>query len=148
MLPLGGFEVGQDLGGVAGGVGHLVALHDRPFGIDQVAHPLGEVGELVARVPGGFVGRAHRLVGVAQQSEREVELVAEGLVVGRRVERDAEDVAVQFGEALGLVTQALSLKRSTGCVGLGIPPQQYPVAPLRRQRERLPVVVGDREVGG
>ena len=132
---------------MAGGVGDVVGLGDRSVGSDQVAVPLREVGELVVRIPQDLVGRSGGLVRVGQEAEREVELLGEGLVVGRNVERDAEYGAIGVCILLGLITQALSLKRSTGGVGFGVPPEQYPVAALVRKGGRVAVLIISGEIG-
>ena len=101
------------------------------------------LGSRIARA----VRDADLFVVIGQQREREVELVAERLVLRGRVEADAQDLGAQLGELVGLVTQALALNRSTGSIGLRVPPQQYPAAAPRGQGDRIPVVVGHGEVG-
>ena len=94
-----------------------------------------------------LVGDADLLVVVGKQTEREVELVVERLVLFRRIEADAEDFAVVLRILLGLITQALALNRSTGRVGLRVPPQQHPAAAQIGERDGAAVLVGNREVG-
>ena len=127
-------------------VGDEVALGDDALGVDQVADALGEVGVGVSGVPERLVGPAHELVGVGQEAEREVELLGERLVVGWCVERNAEDGAVGVGVLLGLITQALSLERSTGGVGLRIPPEQNPPTAFVGETRGDAVLVRHREV--
>src|SRR5690606_39122931 len=59
-----------------------------------------------------------------------------------------EDGDVELLQSIEPVTQALALDRSTRRPGLRIPPQQHPVAALVRERGRLTVLIGHREVGG
>lgn len=110
-----------------GRVGDLIGLDDRSVGVDQVTDPLRIVGELVAGFTQGLEGGPGAAVLVRKQGEGQLVLVPEGGVVGRGVEGDTEDAAVGVGECLGLITQALSFNRSTGGVGLGVPPQQCPL---------------------
>jgi hypothetical protein len=84
---------------------------------------------------------------IREQTEREVKLLAEGLVLGRRVEADAEDVASERFEFLGLVTQTLALNCSTRSVGLGVPPEQHPAPVLVGEADGVAVLVGNIEIG-
>ncbi len=140
-------EVGEYLTGVSGRVGYVVDLADDPFGIDEVADSLREIGEGVIGGPPGIVSIGHRLVGVAQQAEWEVELLGECQIVGWGVEGDAERDAVDVGELLGLITQAPSLSRSTRRVSLGVPPHQHPLSPVVVEGDRFTGLVGRRERG-
>lgn len=133
---------------MAGRVGDPIGAADHAVGIDQVADPERVGLALVARRTFGVVRLADGAFGVAQQWEREVELLREGPVAIGRVERRTEDPAVGTLEVVGLITQTLSLERSTRRVGLRIPPQQYPAAAQVLQFDHVAAVVGQREVGG
>lgn len=121
----------------------LVALGDDALGIDQVAVALGEAHLVSARCS-SLVCHSDLLRDVGKQPVREVELVAERPVRFGRVERDAEDLAAQPLELLGLITQALALNRSAGSVGHRVPPQQHPSAAQIREPHRISIVVYDR----
>jgi hypothetical protein len=113
--------------GVRVDVCDLVALGDDALGIDQVAVALGEVHLLGARCS-RFVQHTDLFRDVREQPEGEVELLTERPVGLGRVERDAEDLAAEPFELLGLITQALALNRSAGSVSHRVPPQQHPSA--------------------
>jgi hypothetical protein len=67
----------------------------------------------------------------------------------RRVERDAEDLAIERRELLDLVTQALALDRSARGVGHRVPPEQHPLATEIGETDRSARVVDDAvELGG
>jgi hypothetical protein len=136
-------EVAQHRLGVRVHVGDLVALGDDAVGIDQVAVALGEAHLLGAGCP-SLVRHPDLLRDVGEQPEREVELVAERAVGLGRVERDAEDLATEPLELLGLITQTLAFNRSAGSVCHRIPPQQHPSAAQIREPHRVSVVVHDR----
>ncbi len=138
-------QVAEHLVGECVDVADGVRLADHALGIDEVRNALGEVHLLGTGIPRA-VGDADLLVVVRQQTEREVELVAEGLVLGRRVEADTEDLASERFVLLGLVTQTLALNRSTRGVGLWVPPQQHPSAALIGEPNRIAVLVGHVEV--
>ena len=128
-------------------VGHLVGLDDLSSRIDQVADPIGIVGELVIGVAQHLIGRTDVLVEIGQELEREAMLLPERLVVGGGVEGDSEYGAVGVGECLSLITQALALKRSTGCAGFGVPPEQHPASSLCRQGGLFAVGILRGELG-
>ena len=135
-------EVGEDGRRVRVHVADLVGLRDHALGIDEIAQPLGEADLLGARVT-GLVRDADLLAEVGEQPEREVEFVAKCPVGLRCVERDAEDLAVQLGEFVGLVTQALALDRSTRSVGHRVPPEEHPWAAEIGEPDRVAVLVDD-----
>jgi hypothetical protein len=99
---------------IPGGIGDLVSGGNSAVRVDQVGDPLWVVGVLIVSISHYQVLLANRLVGVAQQREPEVVFLLECVVVRRVVERDAKDLAAGVVELLSLITQALSLKRSTG----------------------------------
>ena len=103
-------------------LGWLHLVIDGPDDACGVDHDRDSVG-----IAGGVVGsaarHAERLLGVAQQRIREVELLAERAVVGDRVERDTAQDRV-LGVELGLqITEALAFDGSTGGVGLRVEPE-------------------------
>jgi hypothetical protein len=110
-----------------------------------------DVGDAPRVLLAGRVGRAvcdtNGPFGIAQQREGEPELLGEGLVLGRRVETDAEDLDV-FGLVLLVeVPEPGTLARSTGCVGLRIEPEDdFPAAQVG-QADAIAVVIGDVEIG-
>jgi hypothetical protein len=144
-VPSGGLQlaqVGEHHRRVGVDVGDLIALGDHAIGPDEVAVALREADLFRAGVA-HLVGDADLLGEVGQQPEREVELVAEREVRIRRVEGDAEDLAAEAFEFLGLVTQALALNRSAGGVGHRIPPEQYPAAAEIGEPDGRTVLVDD-----
>jgi hypothetical protein len=64
------------------------------------------------------------MVGIAQQIVGKRELVLECLVGGGRIEADAENNAIGFGEILDSITEPIAFDGSARCIGFGIPPQQ------------------------
>jgi hypothetical protein len=87
------------------------------------------------------------VVDVAQEPEREVELLPERLVRLGGIEGDAEDLAVAGLVCVGLITQAVSFDRSAGGVGLRVPPEQDPPTALVGERDRHAILIGHGEVG-
>ena len=79
--------------------------------------------------------------------EREVLRFRERQILRRRVERSAEDDGIELFEAVGAVTQALTLDRSTTCRRFGVPPQQHPSAAKILKVNIRAVFVGQFEVG-
>jgi hypothetical protein len=132
---------------VLGDVGDVVDLADDAVRPDQEAVAPREVGELVAGVAGDAVRPADRVIDVAEQSERELLIGGELEVLGRRVERGAEDDRVQLGEAMGAVTQALTFDRSTGGGCLGVPPEQHPRPFQIGEVHEVAVLIRKLEVG-
>ncbi len=130
---------------MVGDVGDVVPAMDQTLGVDQVAVAAREVGELVVAVAGDLVRGADRVVEVAQESERELLGPGEREILGRGVERRAENRRAEFVEPLGTVTQCLTFDRSTGCGGLGVPPQQHPPPRQLRQVDDPVVLVGKGE---
>jgi hypothetical protein len=114
---------------MAGNVGDLVAAMDSSIGIDEITVAHRVLGILLVRCPGDFVLGADRAIDVAQQAEREALGFGERQVLGRCVERGAEDDSIELFESVGAVTQALTLDRSTACGRFRVPPQQHPVTP-------------------
>jgi len=90
--------------------------------------------------------RIGKTAGVAQKRKREVVVFLKRLVVRRGVKRDADNDTTGIGELLSLITQALSLKRSTGGCSLRVPPHQHPLPAERGQCEVLALLVVDGEV--
>ncbi len=130
------------------GVRHLVALHDHSVGIDQVADPLGVVGELVVGIAQNLIGGADRFVGVRKQGKRESVGLGERTIVLGCVEGDPENVTAGLLELRGLITQAPSLKRSTGGRRLRIPPHEHPAPTVVRERHWIAMLVVEGELGG
>ena len=102
---------------------------DLTSGIDEVAVAHRVLGILLVRSAHDFVGGPDCTIHVAQQMEREVLCLGEREVLGRGVERCAEDDGIELLESVGAVTQALTLDRSTRRRRLRVPPQQDPVTP-------------------
>lgn len=139
-------QIAEDLVRERVDVADLVRLADHAVRVDEVRDPLGEVDLVTPRVACAVLD-TDLFVVVREQTEREVELLAERLVVGGCIEADAEDLARQRFELLGLVTQALSLNRSTGGISLRIPPQQDPTPALVGEPDGAALLIGHVEVG-
>jgi hypothetical protein len=121
-----------------------ICLEDLSLFVDQVGDSLG-VSRLgvIARA----VGEAELTAGVAQQREREAELLREGGIGLLIIEARAQDLDLLLREFLGSVPEPFAFDRSAGGVGLGIKPEEnFPAAEVP-QRERLPFVADDREIG-
>ena len=132
---------------MAGDIRHLVATMDPTIGIDQVAVALGVLGVLLGRIANDFVHGPDGAINIAQQMERELLRFGEREVLGRRVERRAEDDGIELSESLGAVTQALALDRSTRCRRFRVPPQQHPLTTKTFQVDTRAVLVRQFEVG-
>ena len=102
---------------------------DPTIGIDEVTVAHRVFGVLFPRSADDLVFGPDRAIHIAQQMEREVLRFGERQVLGRCVERRAEDDGVQLFESVGTVTQALALNRSTTCRRFRVPPQQHPLTP-------------------
>jgi hypothetical protein len=101
---------------------------------------------LIFRV-GRAVRDADRPVGVAQQRKGKPELLGEGLVLGRRVEADAEDFDVLRLVLRQEVPEPGTLARSAGCVGLRVEPEDDFLSAQIGKADAVTVVIGDVEVG-
>ena len=143
---LQGAQIAEDLVRERVDVADLVRLADHAVRVDEVRDPLGEVDLVTSRATCAVLD-TDLFVVVREQTEREVELVAEGSVGFGRVERDPEDLAIERLELLGLITQALSLNRSTGGISLRIPPQQDPTPALVGEPDGAALLIGHVEVG-
>lgn len=128
-------------------VGDVVATMDATFGVDQVAVSARKVRKLVCGVARDLVVRGHPSIEIAEQRERELLRLGERTVLLDRVVGGSEDDDVEFFEAIGAVTQRLALDGSTGCCGLGVPPEQDPVPSKIVERHGVAPVVGKSERG-
>jgi hypothetical protein len=123
----------------------LPDLRDDAVGIDEVRDAFGiALGARRRRA----VGEADLAVGVAQQSEREVELLGEVAVLVDGVEADPEDLDVLAREVFGLIAEPATLDRSTRRVGLRVEPEDHVVAAEIGEPDGGAAVIGDLEVGG
>jgi hypothetical protein len=133
----------DDLGRPRAGVHALVPLLDLAVPVDD--HP--DPGRTLLGVDVGAVGGADRPVGVADEREVEVELLGEGLVLGRAVEGRAEDDGV-LAVVVGLqVAEPATLGGSARRVGLGVEPEHDRLAPVVRQLHGVAVVITPGELG-
>jgi hypothetical protein len=132
---------------VSGDVGDVVGNADHPVRPDQVGVAARVLGELLLRVARDLVLGPDLAVDITEEAIWELLVVGERQVLFRRVERRAEDDGIELVEALDLVTKALTLNRSTRGGGLGVPPEQHPLAGEVAEARRLAVLVGQFEVG-
>ena len=130
------------------GVGDFVDPGDDAVGVDQERDALR-----IVRV--GFVGAtfdavsvANKAIDVGQQPEAELFVRRERVVVGRCVERCADDRGVEFVELWASVTEALAFARSTAGRRFGIPPQYDPRAAQVLEAHDALVLIQQREVRG
>src|SRR5262249_14685069 len=137
-------QVGENRLGERLRVDLRVPLHDLAVRPDHAGDTAREPRVLVV---GGAVRDRQRPVRVAEQRERERVLVLERLVVRRRVERDTEQDRVLLRELLASITEAASLDRSTGRVGLGVEPEHDRLAAVVGEFVHLAGLVRRREVG-
>jgi hypothetical protein len=119
-------------------------LRDLPFFIDDV----GDAPcVFVLRRLGRSVREADLALGVAEQRERETELLREGGVLLFAVEADAEDPGVFGFVLLREVPEPGTFLRSTGCVGLRVEPEDDFLSAQVAEAHAVAVVIGDVEVG-
>ena len=120
-------------------------LRDLPFFVDHVGDA---AGVFVFAGLAGAVRQTDLTLRVAEQREGEVELFGEALVVGRRVEADAEDAGVFLAVLLDEVPEPGPFPRSAGCVGFGVEPEHYFLAAQILKADAVAFVIGDVEIGG
>ena len=97
-----------------------IHFRNRAVGADQVADSRGVA---LLRVCGGSIGDTNRPILIAQEVERKVEFVFEGLIFRWSVTANANDHGVFCVEILDSITEPLSFDSSAGCIGLRVPPQ-------------------------
>jgi hypothetical protein len=122
-----------------------VRLHDPAVRTDQIRDALGPAG--LRRIQRA-VGLADRLLGIAQQPERVLELLGERAVRTDIVEARAEDDSILGFEVADSITESVALLRSTRGVGGGIEPQHDVLAGEVGELHARAVVGRDIEVGG
>jgi hypothetical protein len=101
---------------------------------------------LIGRTLARAVRQADLALGVADEWEGKVELLREPLVLFVRVEADADDLRVLRFVLFDEVPEPGTLNRSTGCVGLGIEPENDLLAAKAVKRNRVAVVVDGIEI--
>lgn len=131
---------------MAAGVGHLVHLAHHALGVDEEGDAFGEVGVLLVGPAFGTVEAADGVIRVAEKRVREAVFGAEGPVLGLRVEARAEDLGAERIELWASVTEALPFTRSAAGGGLGVPPQDHPRPAQVAERDRVALVVREREL--
>ena len=129
-------------------VADAVRLADDAVGIDQVRAALGPLRHRLFRRPLRLVQEPHRVVGVGEQPEREAIFLGEPAVVLDRVEGGPEDLDAELLELRGSITEPRSLPRSPVGEGLGEPPERDPPPAQIGERDGLPFLIGERELGG
>ena len=118
-------EIPQHLLWVVGGVHVRIGPHYFPIAIDQIADPLGILGVGAVASP---IRQADRTARIGKQRKIEVELLGKGGVLLRSIETDSEDLYPFVGVLLATVAEPATLRGSPGGVGLGIEPQDDPLA--------------------
>jgi hypothetical protein len=119
-------------------------LGDAAVLVDHVRNAL-RVFILVARR--GSVRESDPVLGIAEQREREIELLRELRVVFRCVETDAEDGGVLRFVLRREVPEPGTLERSARCVGLRIKPKDHAAAAERGELYGVAFVIEDFKVG-
>jgi hypothetical protein len=94
-----------------------------------------------------LVGLARNVVGIREEAEREAVLLREATVLLDGVERRAEELDAERFELGGSITEPLALPRSPVGEGFGEPPERDPLASEIGQRDRVVVLIRQREVG-
>ena len=141
MPPLGNSgEVPRDLSRVLRGRDGLVDLRDLPLRVDQERLPLRDAEREV-----DAVALDDLAVLVCEEAEGQPVLLCEFLLYRDGILRHAENDDV-FRELRAFVTEGLRLDRSTGRVGLREEVEDDALACEGGERDRLPVLVLQREV--
>jgi hypothetical protein len=135
-------QVGENVVGVLGNVGHDVDAADDAGIVDEERVPTRELRVLLVRRSNNVVGGADGAVDVAEEGVLKALSLGELEVLCRGVERCADNDAVGLGKPCGAVTQRLSFDRSTRRRRLGIPPHQHPVAAKIGKAHVVTVLVG------
>jgi hypothetical protein len=118
-------------------------LGDLPVLVDDVCDPFRVLILLRIR---GAVRESDLAIGVAQQREREVELLGELRVCGDVIETDAEDRGVLRLVLGDEVPEPGTLGRSAGCVSLRIKPE-HDLAPAQIvQRDFVAAMIGHLKI--
>jgi hypothetical protein len=121
-----------------------VGLGDLPFLVDHVRDA---ARIFVLRRVGGAVREADLVLGVAEQREREVELLGEAAILLDRVETDADDLCVLRFVLEVEVPEPGTLTRSTGGVGLWVEPEDDFLAAQVGELHTVALVIDGVEVG-
>ena len=109
-------------------------MTDLAFRVDDHTDPAGIATR--SRSLGRAIGQPHGPIPIAQQGVGERELRMEGRVVLGRVEAHTQNRGV-LGRIFTLeVAEPATLDRSTGCVGLGVEPQNEMTSAVVRERVR------------
>jgi hypothetical protein len=119
-------------------------LGDATLLVDDVRDAL-RVFILVARR--GAVRESDLMFGIAEQREREIELLRELRVVLRRIETDAEDGGILRFVLRREVPEPGTLERSARCVGLRIKPKDDATAAEVGELHGVAFVIEDFKVG-
>jgi hypothetical protein len=120
-------------------------LRDLSFLVDHVRDA---AGVFVFGGIAGAVSESDRPLRVAEQREGEVELFGEALVVGRRVEADAEDAGVFLAVLFDEVPEPGPFPRSAGCVGFWVEPEDYFFAAQILKADTVAFVIGHVKLRG
>lgn len=134
-------QAAQHLVGMFGRTDFFVDRGDGAVRRNQHRNPAGPLGASGKRT----VSRGYRCIDIAQEIVREVELVAESLVLRRCIGTDPEDHGVLFSEIQDSITEPLAFDGSPRGIGFGIPPQQYMIAGEVGKADQFVVLVGQAE---
>jgi hypothetical protein len=114
------FNQGKHLFGVLAGIDLRAGMGYSAVGADDVCDAPRVSGGRLITSP---VSHAYRAICVAQQAEREIELLGKGAVLGFGVEAHAKDFDILCGELLGSITEPNTFDCSAGRVGFRVEPQ-------------------------
>jgi len=102
----------------------VIGLGNLSIGTDQVADASWDAGFeiLLAGLANSIVGRPHRFVGIRQECIGKAFALSERLLIAHRIERSTQNDTVGAFERLAMITEPVTLNRSTRCRSLGVPP--------------------------
>jgi hypothetical protein len=121
-----------------------MGLGDLSFFVDHVSDPTGElVGQLFA----GPIDQSDFPIGIRDQTKRKLELLRELPILFRGVEAAAQNDRILCLVLRGEVPEPGTFRRSPGCVGLGVKPENDLLSPQVHEAHRLPILIGSLEIG-
>ncbi len=135
-------DICQNVSGMRCHIRDAVRTSDDAGTVDQERHAFRKVRILIVGRTTNAVGRPYSSIGIAQQRICKPLGVGESKILRRSIERSAQYRAVRNPKVFGIVTQRLSLNRSTGGGCLRIPPKKDPASPEIREADLGTVLVG------